>query len=345
MDCKEFEIKLWEKPSKFANKENLPSDMSAHLKDCSKCGNLYVDYLRLQVLSSGGEIIKDGNYWQKFEDSIWQKIGHIEAGNDIKTGQRGTGRELLKQPAIGIKHLVFSLTVAVAAVTVMFIAVSDVSKQMIPKELALKGTVAKKHGRVSTPYQAPSQTLSFQLTQTQSINTRIGLQLQEFSVLSEPEVNIIDDSALVAIDAVYLSDEGIKDKDIKIAKALSKEVVMGEWGVDSFDKKIEPVEMESAETEWVITLEKMPVMKKTVAPAYPALAYRLKKQGEVWIKAHVSVDGNVIEAMIYKESGTNYGFEEEALKAAYLNEFEPFEVNGKRLPVWVIYKVRFVHKE
>jgi TonB family protein len=89
----------------------------------------------------------------------------------------------------------------------------------------------------------------------------------------------------------------------------------------------------------------MPKMIKAVPPSYPPMAYRLKRSGEVWIRAHVDAEGKVQDALVQQGPGGNYGFEEAALAAAYKNQFEPFKVNGVGVPIWVIYKVRFVVKD
>ena len=340
MDCREFENILWESPAKFADREELSPEMAEHLKQCHKCQHVYSNFFRLFELSKKTEISKDDEYWQSFENKVWDKIDQIQNVDQTETARKSTGKEFIRQPEIGLKHLIVSLGVAASAVFFMFIALSDVTQQMaIPK----KSPVAEK-GRyqITSPL---SQVTPHPFKVVLSKGLENDIQLEDFSILPEPKVEPVDTGALVAIDAVYLTDTGIKNKNIEIASALSKEIVMGETQFDRFERKALSEESEPAEKEWIITLEKMPVMKRTVTPKYPTLAYRLKKQGEVWIKAHVDIKGRVTEAKIYKDSGTDYGFEDEALKAAYKNEFEPFEIDNKKLPVWVIYKIRFVMKE
>jgi len=340
MDCREFEKMLWESPAKFANREELSPDMAEHIKQCYQCRHVYSDFFRLIGLSKKSEIVKNDEYWQRFESKVWDKIDQIENVEQTEAVRKSAGKEFIRQPEIGLKHLVVSLGVAAAAVFFMFIAVSDVTRQMAVPERSQVAESARY--RVTSPLSQVAPR-SFKVMLNRGLDD--GIQLEDFSILPEPKVELVDTSALVVIDAVYLTDEGIKNENIEVASALSREMVMGETRFDTFEKKALSRELESVEKEWVITLEKMPVMKKTVAPKYPALAYRLKKQGEVWIKARVDIEGRVVEAMIYKDSGTDYGFENEALKAAYMNEFEPFEIDNKKLPVWVIYKVRFVMKE
>jgi protein TonB len=130
-----------------------------------------------------------------------------------------------------------------------------------------------------------------------------------------------------------------------VTRALSKELVMGKAVIDSGMQKMESNLVEARDSDYVITVEKMPKMIKAVPPEYPPFAFKLKRNGEVWIKAHIDANGEVQKALIHKDSGSNYGFEEAALIAAYKNKFEPFEVNGRKMPVWVIYKVKFVVKD
>ncbi|MCD6162360.1 MAG: TonB family protein [candidate division Zixibacteria bacterium] len=366
MNCREFEYKLWENPQKYADRKKLPAELANHMKDCRDCRQVYADYLGLIELSDQSKIVKDDEYWQKFETKVFSEINRLESTQQPESVKKSVVREITKRPEIAFKHLIFSLGAAAAAILLIFIAISDIAKQMqLPQASRAKGD--------SLPISAP---LTQNVPSVFKVNLAGGIHLQEFSILAKPEVEEFKDSALVAIDAVYLTDKGIKNENIKIARALSEEVVMGtstdlshisdekpaeqrirtsrafinESKKQRAENEISPqkhkaIEMEAGRNDWVITLEKMPTMKIAVAPTYPPLAFKLKKQGEVWIKARVDTEGKVVEAFIYRGSIGDYGFDEEALKAAYKNEFEPLEIDNKKLPVWVIYKVRFVIKE
>jgi TonB family protein len=338
VNCHEFEIRLWEKPGKYRDRESLPEDMLKHLEGCPSCQAAYAGFLKLFEISRESEMSKSPEYWQDFDSKVWQKIeesGVQDQAIDDKSVIRFRGSR------IGIAQVLASLGVAAVTVLFMVMAISNITQEPEIPGMMKKGEVRAGRSAAKMHTQAPMATYDVVLNR----GADGALEIKEFSLLPEPEVNVIDTSALVSIDEAYLTDEGLDKEEVAAAKALSKELVTGKGVADTSYTKMK-AEMEPApESDYVITVEKMPKMIKAVPPSYPALAYRLKKGGDVWIKARVDAQGNVDNALIHKESGTDYGFEEAALAAAYKNKFEPFEVNGKNVPVWVIYRVRFVAKE
>jgi|GEM_PF-3176515 TonB family protein len=170
------------------------------------------------------------------------------------------------------------------------------------------------------------------------------INFQHFSILAEPRTDKKGDSGSVSIDAVFLTDDGLKDKQISVAQSISAdEVVMNK------PSRISLSGLATRQTSFsrpqVISLSKMPRPKHLSTPQYPSIAYSLGKEGEVWVKAFVNTSGKVEQAEIYQSTDSDYGFEEEALKAAYKNEFEPLEIDGRKTPVWVIYRVRFIKEK
>ena len=85
----------------------------------------------------------------------------------------------------------------------------------------------------------------------------------------------------------------------------------------------------------------MPEMLFEAAPEYPRLAIQAGMDGVVWIKALVDTDGNVVRAVVFKPSGTNAGFDDAAVKAAYKCKYKPAVQNGYPVAVWVTYRVDF----
>jgi len=340
MDCRKFEYMLWENPTGFKQKENLPLDMASHANTCAKCGRVYEDFIKLMSLSKKSEIVKNEVYWQKFETDIWGKINQIESAENPDAHQSEIGELFTRRSTINFRHLAASLTVAAAAVIFMLTAVSDITKRTALTEPA---AVLMKNEYLSHGLYSQNAPPRLNITLGQPIGE--SLSIKDFSILPQPEISIVSDSALVTIDAAYLTDEGLDEKTITVARALSNDIVRRTKKVDTSIAKMRASRMAEAPAEWVISVEKMPKMIEAVPPTYPPLAYKLKKSGEVWIKARINAFGKVEKALIYKDSGSNYGFEEAALAAAYKNEFEPFEVDGNKVPIWVIYKVRFVAKE
>jgi TonB family protein len=170
------------------------------------------------------------------------------------------------------------------------------------------------------------------------------LRFQSFSILPEPKQEKQRDSGLVSIDAVYLTDDGLKDKQLTVAQSITQEALTG-VRPERIKLSRPDIQATSAAEPMVIELSKMPHAKHLVTPNFPSLAYSLGKEGEVWVKAYLDDQGKVQQAEIYKGTGTDYGFEEEALNAAYKNEFEPLEVGGQKMPAWIIYKVKFIREK
>lgn len=90
-----------------------------------------------------------------------------------------------------------------------------------------------------------------------------------------------------------------------------------------------------------VAVEEMPVEVYREQPVYPEMAELTEKSGVVWVQALVDKEGKVRDARVQKASGTNVGFEEAALEAAYKNRYRPAIQNGSPVPVWVSYKVEF----
>jgi TonB family protein len=340
MDCKKFEHMLWENPFVLRQPGALPPDMAEHVDSCAHCGRIFDDFIKLMSLSKKSEIVKNEVFWEDFDNMVWDKIGLIETADESADYKSKADELFARRSTISFKQLAASLTVAAAAVIFMLMAVSDITKK-IPQSKPVPILKGNEYSSFS-PYSQNAQK-GLDIILSRPIND--SLDVKDFSILPQPEISIVSDSALVTIDAAYLTDEGLDEKTIRVARASSNDIVMRTKKVDTSIAKMRGSRMAEAPAEWVISVEKMPKMIEAVPPTYPPLAYKLKKSGEVWVKAKIDVSGKVESALIYKDSGTDYGFEDAALKAAYKNEFEPFEVDGTKVPIWVIYKVRFVARE
>ena len=78
----------------------------------------------------------------------------------------------------------------------------------------------------------------------------------------------------------------------------------------------------------------------TVQPDYPRFAEAAGIEGDVWIKALVSREGKVLEAVVVTSSGSD-ALDEAARVAAFRNAFKPALQNGVPVAIWVTYKVEF----
>jgi protein TonB len=93
-----------------------------------------------------------------------------------------------------------------------------------------------------------------------------------------------------------------------------------------------------------VAFEEKPVTIHFEEPVYPEMATLTEKDGTVWLKALVDKEGRVRDAVVVKPSGSNVGFEEAAVEAAYKNIYKPAIQNGKPVAVWVTYQVQFTFK-
>lgn len=90
-----------------------------------------------------------------------------------------------------------------------------------------------------------------------------------------------------------------------------------------------------------VPLEIQPTMIYQETPKYPRLAKKAGITGLVWVNAALDEQGNVIDVVIAKSSGT-VALDEAASKAAWKCKFKPGIQNGRPVRCRVVYKVDFV---
>ncbi len=89
-----------------------------------------------------------------------------------------------------------------------------------------------------------------------------------------------------------------------------------------------------------VPVEKIAEMIHYNTPEYPRLANQAGIEGLVWVKALVGKRGDVLDAVVYKSSGTQ-SLDDAAVAAARGNKFKPAIQNGRPVAMWVTYKVNF----
>lgn len=89
-----------------------------------------------------------------------------------------------------------------------------------------------------------------------------------------------------------------------------------------------------------VPVEIIAEMTRYEVPQYPRLAEQAGLEGTVWIKALIGSGGSVLNAIIYKSSGTP-ALDEAALQAAYRCKFNPAYLDGWPVCMWVTWKVEF----
>lgn len=90
-----------------------------------------------------------------------------------------------------------------------------------------------------------------------------------------------------------------------------------------------------------VAVEEQPVTIRSVQPVYPEIAELTGTEGTVWVQALVDKNGKVRDARIARASGSNVGFDEAALEAAFQMLYKPAIQNGQPVAVWVTYPVHF----
>ncbi len=94
--------------------------------------------------------------------------------------------------------------------------------------------------------------------------------------------------------------------------------------------------------EKLLAVTIQPEPKRLIPPKYPKMAAKAWIEGEVYVKVFVDEHGDVLRALVVKDSGKNVGFEEAALEAARKGKWMPAETaDGEKVGVWVAYPISF----
>jgi len=309
MNCRRFEIELWNAP------RDISIDMKKHLEKCPVCRKTLDDYGRLIGLARSGEFAGDDAYWDKFESGVWSRIE-----SDLNHKSRVYSSTFEK--SAGWKQALFTSTAAAAAVILLMLAIIQT-------------------GRIERPADKGGNMRTFEVT----LKKAEPMEFQLYSIIPEPVITKAKDNTEVEIEAVLLTDSGLEEKDIEPIQATPLRKFADIKPARLSLSNIRDARSDSAREEQVVLFDKMPRVKRLITPDFPPLALKYKKSAEIWIKALIDENGKVADAIIIKDSESNFGFENEALKAAYKNEFSPYEVGGRPMPIWIAYKVKFIAPE
>ena len=89
-------------------------------------------------------------------------------------------------------------------------------------------------------------------------------------------------------------------------------------------------------------LTKLPKQTKFVEAEYPKDAVEKNIETDVVLMLDINAEGKVDQVSIVTPApAEGYGFDEAALIAAHEFEFEPAEMDGKKIPVQITYKYKF----
>ena len=144
----------------------------------------------------------------------------------------------------------------------------------------------------------------------------------------------IDDDALVEDDAEVIEDEVIPD-------------TAGSIGMQGTGTNIGPITFEEdgqmPGLDQFVPVEQIPQFIYKAIPVYPRMERMAGIEGTVWIAVEVDINGNVVNAKVYKTSGRS-SFDQAALAVAFENTFRPAIQNKNPIKLWIAYEVEFILK-
>lgn len=103
----------------------------------------------------------------------------------------------------------------------------------------------------------------------------------------------------------------------------------------------ETTEAQFPSPDSLIEVDTEPEMIYQSTPEYPEKAKKAGIAGDVWIRALITAEGKVHNAIVYKSSGEEI-LDKSAHKAAYGCKYSPATRDDKPVATWVTYKVSFV---
>jgi TonB family protein len=89
----------------------------------------------------------------------------------------------------------------------------------------------------------------------------------------------------------------------------------------------------------------LPSVVREVKPSYTPAAMQQKIQGSVWLSIVVDANGDVSDAAVTRSLDTEYGLDDEALKAARKWKFKPGTKDGRPVAVRVTLELTFTLKK
>ena len=313
-ECEKIEKLLWEYP------DLSPSDrdsLSAHLDRCPTCRE---ELETLQTL---------GNSCQE-DRRVISQLDSTSFDNAVLAKIRGRKRVAVSRT--DDRRFLFStlssVGLAAAIVVFMIISISDLGnlpafKQIQPSPEEEAFDYIEIRLKPVERFEAPKAMAMAGHDKKSS--------LEPFSILEKPVTAPSPDS--VNIGVVYLSDETVPLLSQQTRASISEVIV--DTGM------IQAVRIPEA---ILVTVEKMPRAIDMVPPEYPVWGRKRELSSVVWVKARIDENGTVIDARIISSSTSGAGFEDAALEAALKSRYLPAESNGIRIPVWIMYPVKFIYK-
>ena len=130
---------------------------------------------------------------------------------------------------------------------------------------------------------------------------------------------------------------------ISVAFAFVASVGLTAAAVDRFPMSTSPAQAETIYRPGPGI--KLPSVVKEVKPGYTFAAMQNKIQGSVWLEAVVTAEGDIGEVKVTRSLDTEYGLDQEAIKAAKQWKLKPATREGKPVAVWITIELTFTLKK
>lgn len=88
-----------------------------------------------------------------------------------------------------------------------------------------------------------------------------------------------------------------------------------------------------------IRMDSKPIPVKYVHPNYPESARRQELEGTVWLRVLISESGDVVDVVVIKSLGKD--LDQAAMENAWKIKYTPAIMQGKPVPVWMVYSITF----
>ncbi|MEE9555277.1 MAG: TonB family protein [candidate division Zixibacteria bacterium] len=317
--CEQIEKLLWDYPDLKASDSGK---LLAHIENCPRC----------KAALAGIEAIRES---RKADRSLISKIDP-EVFDNAVLGKVRAQRSFPESKSEGrqfIFRTVSSIGLAAAIVIFMIMSISDLGNLPAFKPVDRGSSpdsgeaynILEIRLRSDDLFEAPAAYSDIEPRKKSSPKA-------PFSILEKPITSPSPDS--VNIGAVYLSDETVPMMSQQMRASISE--VLIDTGM---------IQQANIPQAILVTVEKMPRAINIVAPEYPAWGRKRGLSCVVWVKARVDRNGMVTDVEIISSSVSAAGFEDAALDAAKKSSYLPAESNGIRIPVWIMYPVKFIYSK
>jgi len=316
-DCKNIEGLLWDYVSGSIS-ESDRIKVESHISTCANCADAFSTVLAVMEskeadLKQITEINPDD-----FDSAVMGKIHNTQSTRlESKTDSKYVIR------------MSVSMSLAAAVVLFMLLSISDLAQIYMPDRVSKSTTGEEKEYDIIDIELKPKSIEAPKAHRAKKEKAPEEKRQKEFSVLSEPIASPSPDS--VNIGTATLTDETVPLISQQV-RGLLHEVVVDTGLIQAAGKR----------KSMMIPVEKMPSPLNIITPEYPVSAMKRGISGLVWVKAHIDSSGAVSEAEIVSSENPGLGFEESALEAALKSKYIPAEANGLKMPVWILYPVKFI---